>query len=112
MCSFPFVPAGHVYSSPYKRMAHQYEDYYSTYHRMPTQKFSKKEWEDFTHESTSEALTDWASTPEVAKWVADNAQRMQLNPDSSSDDTMESSSGSSEETALENGSVLGLFKWG
>ncbi|XP_010908992.1 uncharacterized protein [Elaeis guineensis] len=103
---------GNVYSSPYKRMAHQFEDYYSTYHRMPTRKFSKKEWEDFTGESTREALTDWASTPEVAKWVADNAQRMQLNPDSSSDDTMESSSGSSEETALENGSTLGLFKWG
>ncbi|EHA8587379.1 hypothetical protein COCNU_scaffold002020G000010 [Cocos nucifera] len=103
---------GHVYSSPYKRMAHQYEDYYSTYHRMPTCKFSKKEWEDFTRESTRKALTDWASTPEVAKWVADNAHRMQLNPDSSSDYAMESSSGSSEETALENGSALGLFKWG
>ncbi|XP_026664990.1 uncharacterized protein LOC103718839 isoform X3 [Phoenix dactylifera] len=103
---------GHVYSSPYKRMPQQYEDYYSTYHRMPTRKFSKKEWEDFTRESTREALTDWASTPEVAKWVADNAQHMQLNPDSISDDTMESSSGSSEETALENGSMLDLFRWG
>ncbi|XP_020589236.1 uncharacterized protein LOC110030708 [Phalaenopsis equestris] len=87
------------------------DDFYSTFHKTPTRKFSKMEWEDFTRESTRDALSDWASTPEVAKWIADNTHRMKLSHDSSSDDTMESSSGSSEETAVDDGNRLSLFKW-
>lgn len=87
------------------------EDYYSSFHKTPTRKFSKNEWEDFSRESTREALYDWASTPEVAKWLADNAHRMNLSHDCSSEDTMESSSGSSEETAVDDGNCLSLFKW-
>ncbi|PKU61969.1 hypothetical protein MA16_Dca025227 [Dendrobium catenatum] len=77
------------------------EDFYSSFHKTPTRKFSKMEWEDLTRESTREALSDWASTPEVSKWIADNAHRLKLSHDSSSEDTMGSSSGSSEETAVE-----------
>ncbi|PKA45827.1 hypothetical protein AXF42_Ash018378 [Apostasia shenzhenica] len=91
----------------------QSSDFYSSFHKTPTTKFSKMEWEDFTRESTREALADWASTPEVSKWIANNAHRMRLANDSSSDDTMESSSGSSEETAVDDGGNNGLrlFKW-
>ncbi|KAJ8491078.1 hypothetical protein OPV22_012799 [Ensete ventricosum] len=102
--------AGKSYTSS-RQGRQQNKDYYSTYHNLPVRKFSKKDWDNFTRESTSTALTEWASTPEVAKWIADNAHRMRLDQGSSSGDTMESSSGSSEETVLENGSGLSFFKW-
>ncbi|KAJ6799847.1 uncharacterized protein M6B38_203870 [Iris pallida] len=102
----------HSYSSSAK-MAREDEDHYSTFHKTPTQrKFSKREWEDFTRESTRDALAEWAASPEVAKWVADNAHRMRLDAGNSSDDSMESASGSSEETAVENGNGRSsLLKW-
>lgn len=87
------------------------EHFYSSFHKTPVRKFSKMEWEDFTRESTREALSDWASSPEVAKWITDNAHRLRLSHDGSSEETMESSSGSSEETALDDGNRVGLFKW-
>ncbi|RRT38516.1 hypothetical protein B296_00034552, partial [Ensete ventricosum] len=107
---FIFVTAGKSYPSC-RQGRQQNKDYYSTYHNLPVRKFSKKDWDNFTRESTNTALTEWASTPEVAKWIADNAHRMRLDQGSSSGDTMESSSGSSEETVLENGSGLSFFKW-
>ncbi|XP_072952459.1 uncharacterized protein [Typha angustifolia] len=102
---------GQIFTSPSMKMINQYEDYYSSYHKMPKRKFSKKDWEDFTRESTREALTDWASTTEVAEWLADNAHRLRVDRDSSSDESMASSSGSSEETAVENCNALSLLKW-
>ncbi|URE30080.1 hypothetical protein MUK42_26143 [Musa troglodytarum] len=101
---------GKSYSSS-RQGRQQNKDYYSTYHNLPVRKFSKKDWDNFTRESTNTALTEWASTPEVAKWIAENAHRMRLDQGSSSGDTMESSSGSSEETVVENGSGLSFFKW-
>ncbi|KAG0483709.1 hypothetical protein HPP92_011793 [Vanilla planifolia] len=100
-------------STPSIRNRRQSENFYSTFHKTPpTRKFSKMEWEDFTRESTRGALEEWASTPEVGKWIADNAYRMRLANDNSSEDTQESSSGSSEETAVEDGNnCFSLFKW-
>ncbi|XP_042433173.1 uncharacterized protein LOC122019742 isoform X2 [Zingiber officinale] len=102
---------GKSYSSLAKRAKQQNNHYYSTYHKIPAKKFTKEEWENLTLESTKAALQEWASTPEVAKWIADNANRMRLDQGNScSTDTTESSSDSSEET-IENDSRLSFFKW-
>ncbi|KAL3565127.1 hypothetical protein D5086_033173 [Populus alba] len=42
------------------------QDYYSTFHKTPKQKkFTKKQREDFTRESTHQAAAEWAASPEV-----------------------------------------------
>ncbi|KAL0926410.1 hypothetical protein M5K25_002640 [Dendrobium thyrsiflorum] len=102
---------GQMSSTPNTTNRRLSEDFYSSFHKTPTRKLSKMEWEDLSRESTREALSDWASTPEVSKWIADNAHRLKLSHDSTSEDTMGSSSGSSEETAVEDGNCLSLFKW-
>lgn len=92
--------------------ANEDEVYYSTFHKTPApRRFSKQEWEDFTRESTREALQEWAASPEVSRWIADNANQIQFNKHENSDDSMESSSGSSEETEVENDSGLNFFRW-
>ncbi|GJN23871.1 hypothetical protein PR202_gb11561 [Eleusine coracana subsp. coracana] len=91
----------------------QDEDYYSTFHDIEPRKYSKKEWEEFTKESTRKALAECTATPEFAKWVADNAHRLQVEKDDdiSEDDIMDSSSSSSEETREEGGKAPGLYWW-
>ncbi|WOL15291.1 hypothetical protein Cni_G24072 [Canna indica] len=107
------IRAAKSHSAPYKRATQRNKEYYSTYHKMPSRKFSKKEWDDFTRESTSSALKEWASSSDVAKWIAENAHRMSLDKgsSSSSEETMESSSVSSEETEVEDSTGRGFFKW-
>lgn len=90
------------------------ENYYSTFHKTPRRKYTKTQWDDFTRESTREALADWAATPEVVQWIADNATRLQRrDPDELSDDCMESTSNSSDETMAESssGGIAGFFRW-
>ncbi|XP_043718553.1 uncharacterized protein LOC122666570 [Telopea speciosissima] len=90
----------------------QEQDYYSTFHKVPTRKwFSKNEYEDFTSESTRDAIAELASSHDFTNWIIENASRIQLLPDDNSDDSMESGSGSSEETVAEGGGGLNLFKW-
>jgi hypothetical protein len=90
----------------------QEEEYYSTFHDIEPRKYSKKEWEEFTQESTRKALAECAATQEFAKWVADNAHRLHVEKDDASeDDTVESSSNSSEETREEAGKAPGLYWW-
>ncbi|XP_058105821.1 uncharacterized protein LOC131249211 isoform X2 [Magnolia sinica] len=103
---------GLITSSPSKVKIDQ-QDFYSTFHKTPTRKqFSKKEWEDFTHESTRQAMAQWASSPEFAEWMIEHAGRIKVLPDESSDDSMASGSDSSEETvAEETVSGLSFFKW-
>nr|DAD29134.1 TPA_asm: hypothetical protein HUJ06_030602 [Nelumbo nucifera] len=99
-----------AFSSPPRGTNQQ--DYYSTFHKTPTRKrFSKKEWDDFTRESTRQAIAEWASSPEFTDWIIEHADRVQLLPEDSSDDSMESGSASSEETMVENGNGFNLFKW-
>ncbi|XP_062211964.1 uncharacterized protein LOC133912970 isoform X2 [Phragmites australis] len=90
----------------------QDEDHYSTFHNIQPRKYSKKEWNDFTQESTRKALAECTGTPEFAKWVADNAHRLQVEKDDDDleDDTIESSSNSSEETGEEADKAPGLFR--
>ncbi|XP_054803074.1 uncharacterized protein LOC129306481 isoform X2 [Prosopis cineraria] len=72
-------------------------DYYSTFHRTGNRKkFTKKEWDDFTRESTRQALSEWASSPEFTEWIVEHADRIQLLPSASSDETEGSESDSSD----------------
>ncbi|KAK9134912.1 hypothetical protein Syun_014242 [Stephania yunnanensis] len=100
---------GLVLSSPSNGGTVQ-KDYYSTFHKTPTRKrFSKKEWDEFTRESTREALVEWASSPEFTDWIVDNADRLKIDP-SNSDDSVGSGSDSSDETAVDNGSGRNFLK--
>lgn len=88
------------------------QDYYSTFHKTPSRKkFSKKDWEDFTRESTRQAMGDMVSSPEFTDWIVEHADRIQVLPDDSSDETIGSGSDSTEETAVLSGNRPGLFKW-
>ncbi|KAK9155020.1 hypothetical protein Sjap_002500 [Stephania japonica] len=101
---------GLVLSSPSNGAMVQ-KDYYSTFHRTPMRKrFSKKEWDEFTQESTRQALAEWASSPEFTDWIVDNADRVRITQ-SNSDDSMGCGSDSSDETVVDNGSGLSFFKW-
>ncbi|KAM1440452.1 hypothetical protein ACFXTO_008693 [Malus domestica] len=78
----------HVYGvmSPSSRGPNQ-QKYYSTFHKVQNRKkFTKKEWDDFTHESTRQALAEWAASPEVPNWLIEHADCMQLLPSESSDE--------------------------
>ncbi|KAJ3685904.1 hypothetical protein LUZ61_015068 [Rhynchospora tenuis] len=88
-------------------------DYYSTYHNTPRRKFTKREWDRFTQEQTNKALAEWASSPDVVRWIADNAHRVHVDHDSATDkdESPVSSSGSSEELEHIN-KGLGLLRWG
>ncbi|XP_047092108.1 uncharacterized protein LOC124703914 [Lolium rigidum] len=89
----------------------QDEDYYSTFHNIEPRKYSKREWEDFTKESTRNELMKHTATPEFAQWAADNAHRVRVErDDASEDETIESSSSSSRETE-EVDKASGLFRW-
>lgn len=85
--------------------------YYSSFHRMPKRKMSKKEWEEFTRESTREAMVELTSSPEFSEWIIDNADRIQIRADDSSDETIGSGSDSTDETVVDNAPRVGLFNW-
>nr|GEZ76523.1 transmembrane protein 194 [Tanacetum cinerariifolium] len=62
------------------------DDFYSTFHRTPnSRRFSKKEWEEFTEESTHDSVNELTSTPEFTEWVIKNANRIKLLTDNDSD---------------------------
>ncbi|CAA6653782.1 unnamed protein product [Spirodela intermedia] len=107
----PYAWSALIYSTPGKRRGVRQVDYYSTFHRTPTRhRFSKNEWDSFTRESTREALAELASTPDFSNWIAENAHRIHLTPEQSSDDGVESSSDSSEATTVGEGEDrLGFF---
>lgn len=88
------------------------QEYYSTFHKMRNRKkFTKKEWDDFTLESTRHALAEWAASPEFTDWVIEHADRIQLLPSDSSDETMESESDSTDENVVGSTDRGGFFKW-
>ncbi|CAK7341535.1 unnamed protein product [Dovyalis caffra] len=89
------------------------QNYYSTFHSTPKRKkFTKKQWEDFTRESTRQALSEWAASPEVANWIIENADRIQLHPsDCSSEEMVESESDSTDETVAGSGKPFRFFNW-
>lgn len=55
--------------------------YYSIIHKTPNRKkFTKEEWDEFTKESTKEALKELVSSPDFNKWAVENAERITLTP--------------------------------
>ncbi|KNA10212.1 hypothetical protein SOVF_146550 [Spinacia oleracea] len=97
-----------------RRMSAQ-KNYYSSFHKMRKQKMSKKEWEEFTRESTQQAMIELTSSPEFSEWMIKNADRIQIRGDDSSDDnsdeTVGSGSDSTDETVVDNVPRNGLFSW-
>ncbi|XP_023929617.2 uncharacterized protein LOC112040910 [Quercus suber] len=93
-------------------VAKNQQEYYSTFHSMQNRKkFTKKEWDDFTRESTRQAMAEWASSPEFADWMIDNADRIQLLPGESSDETMGSGSDSTNENVVGSRRQFSFFNW-
>ncbi|KAH8480794.1 hypothetical protein H0E87_030883, partial [Populus deltoides] len=88
------------------------QDYYSTFHKTPKQKkFAKKQREDFTRESTHQAVAEWAASLEVTNWIIKNADRIQLLPsDYSSEEMVGSESDSTGETVAGSGIPFGLYR--
>ncbi|KAL7225653.1 hypothetical protein ACSBR1_020920 [Camellia fascicularis] len=94
------------------RVTRNRQDYYSTFHRTPNiKKFSKKEWENFTQESTRHAVAELASSTKFTDWIIKHADSIQLLPDDSSDNTIRSGSDSTDENLVESGNRFSLFKW-
>ncbi|XP_050370528.1 uncharacterized protein LOC126788565 [Argentina anserina] len=86
--------------SPSFSTCNQHE-YYSTFHKMRSRKkFTKKEWDDFTRESTRQALAEWAASPEFTNWVIEHADRIKILPNDSSDETVGSESDSTDENVV------------
>ncbi|GAU23991.1 hypothetical protein TSUD_327920 [Trifolium subterraneum] len=84
-------------------------NYYSTFHKTDDRKkFTKEEWDDFTRDSTKQALAEWAASPEFTDWVIEHADRIKLLPSESSDETMGSESDSME---AESGNGFRIFGW-
>lgn len=114
MLSDSFVPVLGVVSpssgvSPQSSGTPLGRDYYSTFHKTSNRKkFTKEEWDDFTRESTKQALAEWAASPEFTDWIIDHADRIQLLPSESSDETMGSESDSTE---VGSGNGFRLFNW-
>ncbi|XP_076917148.1 uncharacterized protein LOC143577097 [Bidens hawaiensis] len=106
--------------SPVKGMMNTYgdsgatgsqHDFYSTFHKTPNRKkFSKKEWEEFTEESTRESVAELASSPEFTDWMIKNASRIKLLPDNGSDDDA-SGSDSTDGYLVKNEKRRGFFSW-
>ncbi|KAF7146977.1 hypothetical protein RHSIM_Rhsim03G0050200 [Rhododendron simsii] len=94
------------------RLVRNQPDHYSTFHRTPNRKkYSKKEWEKFTEESTRQSMAELASSPEFTDWVIKNANRIQLLPDDSSLDTIGSGSDSTDANVAESCDRFSFFKW-
>ncbi|KAG4166901.1 hypothetical protein ERO13_A13G163900v2 [Gossypium hirsutum] len=76
-----------------------HQDYYSTFHKTNHQKkFTEQEWEDFSQESTRQAMAELAASPEFTDWMIEHADRIKLLPrDDSSDESVGSKSSSDDE---------------
>ena len=63
--------------------------YLSTFHKTgPRRRFREQEWEDFTFESTQQALAQHFASPEFTAWMVEHAQQIKL----SSSDTLDTES--------------------
>ena len=110
-CEFLFLAFAGLVSPSSLSATVDKQDYYSTFHKTPKQKkFTKKQREDFTRESTHQAVAEWAASPEVTSWIIKNADRIQLLPgDYSSEEMVESKSDSTGETVSGRGKPFSLF---
>ncbi|KAE8721171.1 anaphase-promoting complex subunit 6-like isoform X1 [Hibiscus syriacus] len=72
-------------------------EYYSTFHKTRNRKkFTKQEWEDFSRESTRDAMAELTATPEFTDWMIEHADRIKLLPCESSEESVGSKSCSSD----------------
>ncbi|CAL5431699.1 unnamed protein product [Camellia sinensis] len=62
-------------------------------------------------ESTRHAVAELASFPKFTDWIIKHADRIQLLPDDSSDNTIGSGSDSTDENLVESGDRFSLCKW-
>ncbi|XP_047307700.1 uncharacterized protein LOC124911283 isoform X2 [Impatiens glandulifera] len=88
--------------------------YFSTFHKTPDRKkFTKKEWEEFTRESTQQAVNELTASPAFTDWVIKNADRIKLEREDTSESTAGSESGSTEENVVERemNDRFSLFNW-
>lgn len=85
-------------------------NYYSTFHKTGNnkKKFTKEEWDDFTRDSTKQALAEWAASPEFTDWIIEHADRIKLLPSESSEEPVGSESDSTEGGS---GNGFRLFSW-
>ena len=91
---FPFNVAG-VVASPLGKGATDNQDHYSTFHKTRNRKkFTKQEWEDFSQESTRNAMAELTASPEFTDWMIEHADRIKLLPSDSSDESVRSESSS------------------
>ncbi|XP_062166545.1 uncharacterized protein LOC133872909 [Alnus glutinosa] len=121
-------PQGKMWNSPPKRSAWSNspvrgvispsfgakteQEYYSTFHNVRNRKkFTKKEWDDFTRDSTRQAITEWAASPEFSDWMINNADRIQLLPSECSDESMGSGSDSTNENVVGSRGRFGFLNW-
>jgi hypothetical protein len=111
-CEFLFLALAGLVSPSSHSATVDKQDYYSTFHKTPKQKkFAKKQREDFTRESTHQAVAEWAASLEVTNWIIKNADRIQLLPsDYSSEEMVGSESDSTGETVAGSGIPFGLYR--
>ncbi|XP_015900290.2 uncharacterized protein LOC107433519 [Ziziphus jujuba] len=108
--TWPYSPVKGVISPSSQRQNEK--EYYSTYHKMQNRKkFTKKEWDEFTQQSTRQALAEWAASPEFTDWVIEHADRIQLVPSESSDGDLGSGSDSTDENVVGSGNRFGFLNW-
>ncbi|KAF8047330.1 hypothetical protein N665_3091s0003 [Sinapis alba] len=85
-------------SSFNRRIPIERKDYYSTYHRTPNgKKLTKEEYEEVTRETTREAMAGLAASPGFSDWLIEHADRINLLPDESYDEELDSESDSTGE---------------
>ncbi|KAI3512060.1 hypothetical protein L1887_19224 [Cichorium endivia] len=109
--SFATPVKGMVNTSGDRGSTGSQHDFYSTFHKTPNRKkFSKKEWEEFTEESTRESVAELASSPEFTDWVMKNADRIKLLPDNRSDNEV-SGSDSTDGYILKSADKNHFFSW-
>lgn len=99
--------------SPYsgERVINQ-RDYYSTFHDTGKRKrFTEQEWEDFTRDSTRQAVAELAASPEFADWIIEHADRIKLLPSESSEEALGSESDSTDENVAASCSGFRFFGW-
>lgn len=88
------------------------QDYYSTFHKTRNRKkFTEQEWEDFTRDSTREAMAELTATPEFSDWIIEHADRIKLVPSDNSDESEGSNSDSMEDEAEESSGGFRFFNW-
>ncbi|GAV88649.1 DUF2215 domain-containing protein [Cephalotus follicularis] len=86
------------------------QNYYSTFHKTANRKrFTQEEWDDFSRDSTRQAVAELTASPEFTDWIIEHAGRIKLVSSDSSDESIGSES--TDENAVGSCSRFPLFNW-